>query len=59
MKKIQSINGLREIEENYDIFILDQWGVMHDGKYAFPSAIVCVSFLHEQNKILIIITLIK
>ncbi len=56
MKKIQTISGLNEIYKNYDVFILDQWGVMHDGHKGYLSAIDCVSKLIEKNKTLIIIS---
>ena len=36
MKKIKSIE---EIINDYDNFIIDQWGVMHDGTFGYKHAI--------------------
>ena len=56
MIEVKNISGLKEIFQNYDIFILDQWGVMHDGLNGFPEAIKCISDLIFYNKKLIIIS---
>jgi HAD superfamily hydrolase (TIGR01459 family) len=32
------LHGLREIVDDYDVFVVDQWGVMHDGSAAFAGA---------------------
>ncbi len=50
------ISGISEIIDKYDIFILDQWGVIHDGKKGYTLAIECVQQLVKQNKKLIIIS---
>ncbi len=56
MSNITTINGLKEIIDNYDIFILDQWGVLHDGKRGYKHSIKCVDNLFQNNKKLIIIS---
>ena len=56
MNKVKNILGLREIYNNYDTFILDQWGVMHDGDTGYLNAIKCVDKLFVNNKNLIIIS---
>ncbi len=33
---IPILHGLSEIAERYDGFIVDLWGVLHDGMRAFP-----------------------
>ena len=50
------INSFAEIENKYDIFILDQWGVMHDGQQGYKHAIKAVDKLIEANKKIIIIS---
>ena len=35
MSKVSTILGLKEIYQKYDAFILDQWGVMHDGHKSY------------------------
>ena len=39
------INSFSEISDKYNVFILDQWGVMHNGHYGFDHAIA-VSYTH-------------
>ena len=56
MSKVKNILGLKEIYQNYDIFILDQWGVMHDGYKGYSNAIECIDILFSHNKTLIIIS---
>lgn len=56
MNNITTISGLELLHKNYDIFILDQWGVMHDGQKGYKNAIDCVKKLKELNKKLIIIS---
>ena len=53
---MKSIFSLNEIIYDYDTFIIDQWGVMHDGISGYPKAIECINYLYEKNKNLIIIS---
>ena len=50
------INNISEIIDSYDTFILDQWGVMHDGKKGYACAIKSINTLIQKNKKLIIIS---
>jgi len=52
-KIIDSINNILHL---YDVFILDQWGVMHDGIHGYDHAIKSVENLIKENKKLIIIS---
>ena len=56
MKKVSTIQGISEIINYYDIFILDQWGVMHDGVCGFSCAIQCIEKLFQKKKKMIIIS---
>ena len=56
MKNTLTIKGLADIINQYDVFILDQWGVMHDGKKGFTKAINCVRKLYQEKKEIIIIS---
>ena len=51
-----TITRLEEIYDNYDAFILDQWGVIHDGNKGYLNAIQCVEKLYSKKKILTIIS---
>tara|TARA_B100000963_G_C22522610_1_gene623749 strand:- start:220 stop:1053 length:834 start_codon:yes stop_codon:yes gene_type:complete len=53
MKKIESI---KYIINKYDNFIIDQWGVMHDGTNGYKHAINTISYLNDNNKKLFIIS---
>ena len=52
----QVINSFSEILDKYDMFILDQWGVMHDGNRGYDHAIAAVNSLINKNKKLTIIS---
>ena len=54
MSKI--IDSISDIISLYDVFILDQWGVMHDGYKGYDQAIKAVEKLIRLNKKLIIIS---
>lgn len=50
------INGLKDIIDTFDTFILDQWGVLHNGDDAFPEAIEALMFLKSHNKKVVILS---
>tara|TARA_B100001765_G_scaffold212067_1_gene175521 strand:- start:407 stop:1231 length:825 start_codon:yes stop_codon:yes gene_type:complete len=49
-------NGLREIVNNYEIFSIDIWGVMHDGVTLNSDAIEVLDNLKRKNKRFILMT---
>ena len=53
MKKIKSID---EIINDYDNFIIDQWGVMHDGTFGYDHAFNSINILNSNDKNLFIIS---
>ena len=53
MKEIKSIE---EIFYDYDNFIIDQWGVMHDGTFGYEHAFNSINILNSNNKNLFIIS---
>ncbi|MDC3131619.1 TIGR01459 family HAD-type hydrolase [Pelagibacteraceae bacterium] len=50
------LNSILEIIDNYDNFILDQWGVMHNGYNGYKHAIDAIQYLEKKNKKLFIIS---
>ena len=56
MISIPNIECFSKLVDKYDIFILDQWGVMHDGKTGYLHAIDCVNKLIQFKKKIIIIS---
>ncbi len=53
---METIKSIKEIFNNYDNFIIDQWGVMHDGAFGYDHAFDTINFLNRENKNLFIIS---
>lgn len=53
MKEIFSI---RSLVEEFDTFILDQWGVLHNGATAFDPALEALTLLKKKQKKVAILT---
>ena len=47
---MKELNHLEDIYEKYDTFIIDLWGVMHNGVTLNPSAIEAVDKLKKRSK---------
>lgn len=50
MGNVKWLEGLREIAEDYDAFIFDLWGVVHNGSVAFPWSKECLVELKKLRK---------
>ena len=48
--------SFREIASLYDGFMLDQYGVMHNGKHPLPGAVECVRYLASNGKKLVVLS---
>ncbi|MGD0433935.1 MAG: hypothetical protein ABSA58_22865 [Acetobacteraceae bacterium] len=44
------LTGFSQIASAYDGFVLDLWGVIHDGVNAFPHAVDCLAELRDAGK---------
>ncbi len=44
------LTGFASIASEYDGFVLDLWGVIHDGVNAFPHAVECLGRLRDAGK---------
>jgi len=44
------LTGFGQIASEYDGFVLDLWGVIHDGVNAFPHAVDCLDRLRDAGK---------
>jgi HAD superfamily hydrolase (TIGR01459 family) len=53
---VQLIGGLRELAPHYDGFILDLWGVIHDGVAPIPGAVDCLRSLMGCDKRIILLS---
>jgi HAD superfamily hydrolase (TIGR01459 family) len=48
--KLRHLTGLAALAEEFDGFIIDLWGVVHDGVSALPGAAACLTQLREAGK---------
>lgn len=53
---MQLITGLKQILPNYDGFILDLWGVVHDGIAPYHGAIEAIEAMRKANKTVVFIS---
>jgi HAD superfamily hydrolase (TIGR01459 family) len=44
------VSGFRELAEKYDGFIVDLWGVVHDGIKTYPGVVDCLARLKGAGK---------
>ena len=47
---MEHLSGFAPLAERYNGFILDLWGVIHDGVNAFPHAVDCLTRLRAAGK---------
>ncbi len=50
---MRRIEGLRAVSGEYDGFIVDLWGVVHDGVAPYPAALDCLRQLHGKPVLLL------
>ena len=55
MAKTKFCAGLSDISDSYMGFIIDDWGVLHDGEDAFPHTVDSLKELKERKKHIIIL----
>jgi HAD superfamily hydrolase (TIGR01459 family) len=48
--------GIGAFAEQYRTFLVDQWGVLHNGQTPFPGAVDCLRRLQEQGKQVVILS---
>lgn len=48
--------GISDISDSYVGFIIDQWGVLHDGEHAFDGVVDCLKELQARKKYVIILS---
>jgi HAD superfamily hydrolase (TIGR01459 family) len=53
---IPILGGLRDIAASYDGYIVDLWGVIHDGAKAYPGAADCLQRLRSQGKKVVLLS---
>lgn len=50
------INHLSEIASDYDAYLIDLWGVLHNGQQAFPEAVLALAELKALQKKIILLS---
>lgn len=48
--------GISDISDSYSGFIIDQWGVLHDGDKPYEGVIDCLKELKSRNKFIIVLS---
>ncbi len=56
MTKNLDLNGLQSIADNYDLFYIDLWGVIHNGINLHEKAITVLNELLKNNKMFVLLT---
>lgn len=56
MSEPHILEGLGSVAEQYDAFILDQWGVLHNGRAPYPGVIDALRTMRESGKKICLLT---
>ncbi|MBZ9945208.1 TIGR01459 family HAD-type hydrolase [Mesorhizobium sp. BR1-1-13] len=53
---IERLDGIRPLVERYQVFLLDQFGVLHDGSAPYPGAVAALSALKRAGKTVVLVS---
>ena len=53
---MRRLRGLATLADAYDGFIIDLWGVVHDGVRPYPGAVACLAALRDQGKPVVLLS---
>lgn len=53
---MKRIAGLRDIADQFDLYLVDQYGVLHDGVAAYPGAIDAMARLASDGRRIVVLT---
>ncbi|HEX6012024.1 MAG TPA: HAD family hydrolase, partial [Geminicoccaceae bacterium] len=56
MNSPRFVDGIGAFADRYEGFLLDQWGVIHDGRKALPKAVAALAELKRRNKRLVVLS---
>ncbi len=56
MSELQTLTGLSEIADRYDVVLCDVWGVVHDGKVPFAASVEALRRFSEQGGAVVLIS---
>lgn len=52
----RALAGMAELMAGHDAFIIDQWGVLHDGHAPYPGAIDCLRRIRAAGKAVVMLS---
>jgi HAD superfamily hydrolase (TIGR01459 family) len=55
-KNVERLDGIGPLAERYQVFLLDQFGVLHDGQQPYPGAVAALSALKRAGKTVVLIS---
>lgn len=55
-KETVFLDSIRDIADDYDLFLLDMWGVMHNGSHPYDGVLDTVKELKKAGKEMIILS---
>ncbi len=56
MPATRFIDGIGALADAFDVFIVDVWGVLHDGQRAYPGAIDCLERLRSLGRRIVVVS---
>lgn len=56
MPKTKFCQGISDISDSYNAFIIDQWGVLHNGEKPYDGVVDCLKELKSRKKQVIILS---
>jgi len=56
MNQFRAIDGVSVLAESFDVFLIDQFGVLHDGLQPYRGAIECLAKLKEHGKNVVLLS---
>ncbi|RWO39835.1 TIGR01459 family HAD-type hydrolase [Mesorhizobium sp.] len=55
-KPVEHLNGIGALVERYQVFLLDQFGVLHDGTNPYPGAVEALSALKRAGRTIVLVS---
>ncbi len=56
VEDMQQITGLAALADQYDGYIIDLWGTVHDGVQPYPGAVECLQALRASGKKIVMLS---
>lgn len=53
---VTPVKGVRALATKYEGFIVDQWGILHDGTNPYPGAVECLEMLRTGGKRIVVLS---